>query len=155
MTPKTLLDELDIALLVELQKECRNTLDELAAKVGAPASTVHYRLKRLERADIIQGYYAKVNPEKLDLDYITMIQLRVDPAPGYYQKVGEKLAKIPGVWAVYLLLGDFDFLVMTKSRNREGFMKIVDEILEIGAIKQTSTSVVGMLIKEDPRLDLE
>ena len=75
MPAKTLLDELDIAILEELQKECRTSLQEIAEKVGAPTSTAHYRLKRLERAGIIDGYYAKIDPGKLDIDYITSIRI--------------------------------------------------------------------------------
>ncbi|MHA2064864.1 MAG: Lrp/AsnC family transcriptional regulator [Candidatus Thorarchaeota archaeon] len=120
MVKKTLLDELDIEILKELQLECRSPLQEIAGKVGAPSSTVHYRLKRLERAGIVEGYYAKVNPEKLDMEYIAMTRLRVDLTPGFSDTIGDQLAKIPGVWAVYLILGDSDFLLMTRSKDREG-----------------------------------
>ena len=155
MGKKTLLDELDIGILKELQQECRSPLQEIASKVGAPTSTVHYRLKRLEKTGIIKGYYAMVNPEKLDIEYITMTRLRVDLTPGYYDIIGDQLAKIPGVWAVYLVLGDSDFLLLTRSKDRDGFMEIMDQVLQIRGIKQLSTWVVAKLIKEDPRLSLE
>jgi DNA-binding Lrp family transcriptional regulator len=155
MSMKTLLDELDISILRELQKECRNTFQEIAERVDAPASTVHYRLKRLERAEIIEGYYAKVNPEKLDMEYITMTRLRVSLTPGHNDMIGEELARIPGVWAVYLILGDFDFLIMTRAKDREGFMSIIEQVLQIDGVVQTSTSVIGRLYKEDPRLTLD
>jgi Lrp/AsnC family leucine-responsive transcriptional regulator len=155
MKKKTLFDDLDIAILKELQNECRTPLQDVAEKVGAPTSTVHYRLKRLERAEVIQGYYAKVDAEKLDMEYIAVTKLRVELAPGYYTKIGDDLAKIPGVWAVYLILGDFDFMVLTRSKDREHFMEIIDQILEIKGIKQSSTSVVAKVIKEDPRLGLD
>ncbi len=152
---KTLLDELDIAILRELQKECRATLHDLASKVDAPASTIHYRLKRLERAEIIEGYYAKVNPEKLDMEYISMTRLRVDSTLVHNDTIAEKLGKIPGVWSVYLILGDFDFLIMTRAKDRDGFMSIIEQVLKIEGVRQTSTSVIGKLYKEDPRLALD
>lgn len=155
MKKKTLLDDLDFALLKELQNECRTPLQEVADKIGAPSSTIYYRLKRLERAQIIEGYYAKVDSQKLDMDYIAVTNLRVELAPGYYKKIGDDLAKIPGVWAVYLTLGDYDFMVLTRSKNRDQFMEIVDQILEIKGIRQSSTTVVVKVIKEDPRLELE
>ncbi|MHA2301819.1 MAG: Lrp/AsnC family transcriptional regulator [Candidatus Thorarchaeota archaeon] len=148
MSMKTLLDELDISILRELQKECRTTLQDIADKVDAPGSTVHYRLKRLERAEIIEGYYAKVNPEKLDMEYITMTRLRVALSPGNNDIIGEKLSRIPG-------LGDFDFLIMTRAKDRDGFMSIIEQVLQIEGVTQTSTSVIGKLYKEDPRLALE
>jgi DNA-binding Lrp family transcriptional regulator len=155
MVKKTLLDELDVEILKELQQECRSPLQEIAEKVGAPTSTVHYRLKRLEKAGIIEGYYAQINPERLDMEYITMIRLRVDLTPGYYDTIGVQLAKIPGVWAVYLVLGDSDFVLMTRSKDRDSFMEIMDKVLQVRGIKESSTSVVAKLIKEDPRLSLD
>lgn len=155
MTKKTLLDDLDTLILKELQNECRTPLQDIAEKVEAPTSTVHYRLKRLERAEIIEGYYAKLNPEKLDMEYIAITRLRVELTPGYYDSIGDQLSRISGVWAIYLILGDSDFLIMTRSKNREGFMSIMDQVLQIKGIKQSSTSVVAKLIKEDPRLSLE
>lgn len=155
MSKKALLDDLDIAILKQLQEECRTPLQEIAEKVNAPTSTVHYRLKRLERANIIEGYYAKINPSELDLDYITVVRLRVDLAPGFYDHMGAELAKIPGVWAVYLILGDFDFLLLTRSRDREDFIRIMDHILQIKGVEQSSTSVIAKLVKEDPRITLE
>jgi DNA-binding Lrp family transcriptional regulator len=154
MPAKTLLDELDIAILKELQDECRTPLQEIADKVGAPTSTVHYRLKRLERAGIIEGYYAKLNPERLDIDYIASIRLSIDLAPTSYDIIGNELKKISGVWTVYMVLGDCDFLILTRSKNREDFMKIIDKILEIDGIRQLHTQVVAKLVKEDPRLEL-
>lgn len=154
MPAKTLLDELDIEILKELQRECRTPLQDIADKVGAPTSTVHYRLKRLERTKIIDGYYAKLNPDKLDIDYIASIRVSVDLKPLSYEKIGEELSKIPGVWSVYMVLGDCDFLLMTRSKNREEFLAIIDRILEVKGIRQLHSQVIVKLIKEDPRLEL-
>ncbi len=154
MPAKTLLDELDIAILKELQQECRASVQEISERVGVPTSTLHYRLKRLERAQIIEGYYAKINPEKLDIDYIATIRVSIDLGTSSYDVIGQEMAKIPGVWIVYMILGDYDFLIMTRSKDRESFLKIIDQILKIKGIKQIHTQVVAKRIKEDPRLEL-
>jgi Lrp/AsnC family leucine-responsive transcriptional regulator len=155
MPAKTLLDELDIAILKELQSECRTPLQEIADRVGAPTSTVHYRLKRLEKTGIIGGYYAKLNSEKLDIDYIASIRISIDLSSAHYDEIGVKLAEIPGIWTVYLVLGDCDFLVLARSKNRDEFMKIIDMIMAIKGVRQLNTQIVAQLVKEDPRLDLD
>jgi Lrp/AsnC family leucine-responsive transcriptional regulator len=155
MPAKTLLDELDIAILKELQSECRTPLQEIAERVGAPTSTVHYRLKRLEKTGIVGGYYAKLNSEKLDIDYIAAIRLSIDLSSAHYDEIGIELAKIPGIWTVYLVLGDCDFLVLARSKNRDEFMNIIDKIMDIKGVRQLNTQIVAKLVKEDPRLDLE
>jgi len=154
MKKKQQLDNLDFEILRELQIDCRTPLQEIAEKVGAPTSTVHYRVKRLERDGVIDGYYANINPEKLDLDYLTVIQVRAEYGPGYHERIGKKLAKIPGVWAVYFTLGETDFFLLTRSKDKSEYMKILDVLMATKGIVRTSTQVVAKLIKEDPKSDI-
>jgi Lrp/AsnC family leucine-responsive transcriptional regulator len=148
------LDELDLEIIAELQKECRTPLQEIARRVGHPQSTVHYRVKRLEKEGIIDGYYAKINPDKVGMDYITVIRIFARYAPEYYNTVGKELAKVPGVWAVYYSLGDQDFFVFTRSEDRKDFMQTLDTIMAIKGVQRTKTQIIARVIKEDPRIDI-
>ena len=148
-------DDLDLAILRELQVDCRIPLQEIAEKVGAPTSTVHYRVKRLERNGVIDGYYANINPERLGYDYLSIILVRAAYRPGFHKRIGKKLAEIPGVWAVYFTLGDTDFFVLTRSKNKAEYMKILEVLMTSKEIERTSTQVVARVIKEDPRLVIE
>jgi len=103
---KVQLDDIDIEILKILQKDCRVTLDQMSKMLNVPKSTLHYRIKRLEKQGVIEGYYAKINPSKLGKEYITVTLVRAKYGPGYHKKAGEKLAKLPGVWAVYFVLGE-------------------------------------------------
>ena len=145
---------MDCAILRELQRDCRTPLQEVAEKVGAPTSTVHYRVKRLEREGIIDGYYAHVNPEKFGMDYITVIRVQATYGPGFHERIGKKLSKLPGVWAVYFTLGETDFYVLTRSKNRDEYMKILDILMATKGILRTSTQIVAKVILEDPRLEI-
>jgi DNA-binding Lrp family transcriptional regulator len=154
MPKKRKLDELDYKILRELQKECRTSLQDIANVVGAPTSTVHYRVKRLEKNGVIEGYYAKINSEKVDLDYLTLIAITAEYGPNYYDTIGEEMAKVDGVWSVYYTLGEYDFYVLTRSRNREEYMKILDALMSIEGMERTRTQVIAKVIKEDPRLHI-
>jgi len=154
MVKKHKLDELDFAILRELQIDCRTPLQDIAEKVNAPTSTVHYRVKRLEREGVIDGYYANINPERLGLDYLTVIQVRASYGPGYHERIGKKLSKIPGVWAVYFTLGETDFFVLTRSKDKANYMKILDLLMATKGIERTSTQVVAQVIRENPRLEI-
>ena len=147
-------DELDLAILRELQVDCRIPLQEIAEKVGAPTSTVHYRVKRLERDGVIDGYYANINPERLGYDYLTVIKVHASYGPGYHERIGRKLAKIPGVWAVYFTFGETDFFVLTRSQDKSEHLKILDVLMATKGIERTSTQIVARVIKENPKLDI-
>ena len=154
MTKSQKLDELDIAILRELQKDCRVPLQDIAAKVKSPTSTVHYRVKRLEREGVIDGYYAHINPEKVEMDYITIIRIMASYGPKYYEKIGNDLKAVPGVWAVYYSLGEQDFFVLTRSKDRVEFMESLDKVMSTKGVERTATQVIAKVIKEDPRLQI-
>ena len=151
---KNHLDKLDLEIIAELQKDCRTPLQDIARKVGHPPSTVHYRVKRLEKEGIIDGYYAKINPEKIGMDYITVIRIFARYAPEYYNAVGNELAKVPGIWAVYYSLGEQDFFVFTRSEDRNDFTATLDKIMAIKGVQRTKTQIIARVIKEDPRIDI-
>jgi len=148
------LDELDKEILKILQMDCRTSLEQIAKKLGVPKSTVHYRIKRLEGEKIIEGYYAKVNASKLGKDYLTITLVRAKYGPSYHERLGKMLAQIEGVWAVYFVFGDTDFIILTRSNNREDFMKKLEKIMSMEEIERTNTQVVAKTIKEDPRIEL-
>ena len=130
------LDEIDVRILEILQKDCRVPLGQIAKALGIPKSTVHYRIRRLEAEGIIEGYYAKVNATNLGKDYITITFIRAKYGPSYHELVGEMLAKIPGVSAVYFVFGETDFLALVRSDSRDDFMKKLEKMTNMPEIKE-------------------
>ena len=98
------MDKIDLEILRVLQENCRIPLEELAKKVNLPRSTVYYKIKKLEEKKIIEGYYAKINLKGVE-DYLTITFVRAKYGPNYHKSVGEKIAKIQGVKAVYFVFG--------------------------------------------------
>ena len=151
--PLVELDKTDRMLLKILQQDSRIPLQQIAKRLGIPKSTVHYRIRRLESEKIIQGYYAKLNPVRLGYDYLAVVLVRAKYGPRYHKKVGIKLAQIPGVWGVYYVLGDFDFIVLIRAIDRLDYMKKLERLSNMSDIERTSTQVVARIVKEDPRVD--
>ncbi len=148
------LDDVDKNILRTLQKDCRIPLHRIAKKLGVPKSTVHYRVRRLEQEGIIEGYYAKVNPARLGTDYYAVVLIHARYGPGYHEKVGRMLAKIPGVCAVYYVLGDNDFVILIRAVDRADYMQKLELLSSMRDIERTSTQVVAKVVKEDLRLDV-
>ncbi len=53
---KTRLDDLDMNILRTLQENPKMRIRDLAEKLSVPKSTIYYRLRELEKADVIEGY---------------------------------------------------------------------------------------------------
>jgi len=153
---KVELDELDLKILNILQENCRRSLDEISKELNIPKSTIYYRIKKLESIGVIEGYYAKVNPKILGHDYFTITLVKAKYGPGYHKKIGEIISKIPGVWAVYYVLGEYDFVVIARAKNREEFVsQILEKFINHEEIERTNTIVIVDIIKEDPRIKVE
>ena len=147
------LDKTDKLLLRIVQEDSRVPLQKIARRLGVPKSTVHYRIGRLEREGIIEGYYAKLNASSLGYDYLAVVLVRAKYGPRYHKKVGLQLSRLPGVWAVYYVLGDYDFIVLIRAINRDDYMHKLERLSNMRDIERTSTQVVGKVVKEDPTID--
>jgi len=86
--------------------------------------------------------------------YIAITLVRAKYGPGYHEKVGDKISKLPGVWAVYFVFGETDFVVLSRTDSREEFMRTLEQIMSMEEIERTSTMIVAKVIKEDPRLQI-
>ena len=137
-----------------LQQDSRIPLQRIATKLRVPKSTIHYRIRRLERENLIQGYYAKLDASKLGYDYLAVVLVRAKYGPQYHKKVGFKLARVPGVWAVYYVLGDFDFIILIRAIDRDDYMRKLEKVSSMSDIERTSTQIVARVIREDPRVDI-
>lgn len=73
------LDSLDWQLLRELQADARLFYNELSRRVGLSSPTVAERVRRMEDAGIIAGYRAEVDPARLGLPVMALIQARCVP----------------------------------------------------------------------------
>ena len=151
------LDELDMRLLRFLQEDSRTPLGVLAKRLGTSKSTVHYRIRRLESARVIEGYYARVSPSKLKKEYAAVVLTRAKPGLGLVDRIktGRQIALISGVWGVYAVFGEYDYIFLVRADNREQLAQKVNLVTRLKNIERTNSQIVELLIKEDPRVDLE
>jgi DNA-binding Lrp family transcriptional regulator len=145
---------IDRSILKLLQQDCRVPLDVLAKKIGVPKSTLHYRIKRLEKEGVIGGYYAKVDPLKLGYDYVAVVLVKARYGPNYHEKLGKKIAKISGVWGVYYVLGEYDFIILIRAKDREDYMNKLELMSSMPDIERTNTQVAAKVLVEDPRVSV-
>ncbi len=149
---RSFLDDTDMKILNILQRDCRKPLYEIAEELSIPKSTIHYRIKRLEDEGIIEGYYAKINSSKLGFDIQMIVNVRAKFGKGYHEKVGKKLAEIPGIWAVYFVFGENDFVILGRGKNRKELFDKMKILFNSDDVERTTTQIVTEVVKDDPRI---
>ena len=72
------LDDRDIAILRVLSREGRITKAELASRVNLTATPCWERLKRLEKAGIIESYKAMIDLRKITPHVVVFVAVELD-----------------------------------------------------------------------------
>lgn len=70
------LDDLDWALLRELQADGRLSYNALARRVHLSPPAVAERVRRLERTGVITGYHARVDAARAGAEVLAFVQMR-------------------------------------------------------------------------------
>jgi len=148
------LDEIDLKILRYVQENPKMRIRDISSKLGVPKSTVYYRIRKLEELNVIKGYNAILDSEKLGFEYIVVILVKGKYGPGYHEEIGRFLSKNPYVQAVYYVLGEQDFVVVGKFPSKGKYMEFLESLINSSFIERTCTMVVARVIKEDFKLNI-
>ncbi|MEQ8263336.1 Lrp/AsnC family transcriptional regulator [Pseudohaliea sp.] len=114
------LDETDFEILRQLQNNARLSNKDLAERVGLAPSTTLVRTRQLERAGIIRGYHASINPAALGigLQALIAVRLREHTAAGV-ASFQDYVLGLAEVMRLYHVAGANDFLVHVGVRDSD------------------------------------
>jgi DNA-binding Lrp family transcriptional regulator len=133
------LDRIDVALLVALQAEGRLRLEELARRVELAPSSVHDRLRRLQRDGVIRRWTIEVAPETLGLGVLALVGVRASlPCSAL---VGT-LQLIPEIEECHSVAGQLSFIVKLRASSTEHLLALIERLKQIRGIEDTETTVV-------------
>jgi len=131
------IDETNLRLLEELQRDARLSLAELGRRVGLTAPAVAERLQRLEAQQVIRGYHADVDPDAVGYPLTAVIRVR--PAPRQLRKVAELAKDTPEVVECHRITGEDCYLIRAHVRSVSHLEEMIDRFVLYG---QTTTSIV-------------
>ena len=115
------IDGIDKIILNNLMKDARMSINQLAKLVGISGAAVHQRLKKLEKAQLIQGSQMKVNPKKLGYTTLAFVGIYLDRAMNNPAAV-EQLKKINEVIECHYTTGNWSILVKILCKDNEHLM---------------------------------
>lgn len=150
-------DQLDQAILEELQSNSRISVADLARKIHLSAPAVHQRIKRLERAGVIQKYVTLIDREAVGYDLLCFIRLSIQPhnkerLDGFQAAV----VNLPEVLECYRTVGTFDILLKIAVHNHKELDKFISEHLTtIPGVERIETSPVLNEMKSTTTLKLK
>lgn len=144
------LDQFDLKILRELQRDGRLTNNELSEKIALSASQCSRRRVRLEADGFIRGYQAMLDREKLGLDLLVVISVTLathnrDNAQRFARLVND----LPEVLEAYSLTGEMDYHLKVVVRGLSDLSRFVNEVLlPHDAVQHVKTSIVLTTLKQ-------
>ncbi|NML42899.1 Lrp/AsnC family transcriptional regulator [Ramlibacter sp. G-1-2-2] len=150
------LDRHDIALLTELQRDSRQTVQQLAAAAGLSSTPCWKRVKELEASGIIRGYTALVDREKVGLSLAVLAEVNLtrhneDDVRRFEQAVADS----PQIVSCYSTTGQADYVLkvlVPDIKRYESFLH--DTAFKLPGVTHVRSSVVLKEVKAETRLPL-
>ncbi len=144
------MDETDVLLLEELKADARKTVNELAARLGIPRSTVHERITRLRERGVIKKFTIEEDYSKTGIPTVAFILAAYDPSSHIKQReVAKEIATIPGVFSVHIISGEWDMLIKVRGKTIEDIGNlIVDRVRQTKGLAKTYTMSCFDAIKD-------
>jgi Lrp/AsnC family transcriptional regulator of ectoine degradation len=144
------LDRYDLKILEILSRDGRITKSKLAEAINLSVSPCWERVRRLERAGIIEGYSARINPDALVKRTPVWVQVELK------QHNAESFARFealvherPEVTECVAVGGGVDYLMKVEADSVDAYQRLIDEWLTSDAgIERYFTYIVTKTVKQ-------
>lgn len=145
------MDELDSAIVENLQRDARQTNRQLAQSLGIAPSTCLERVRALRAHGVITGYHAAVDLVALNRGVQALLSVQVRPLS---RKVIEGFKAyvrgLPEVLSVFVIAGADDFLVHVAVPDVDALHSfLMDRFTERREITGFRSSVIYQHVRND------
>ncbi len=125
-----MIDKIDWQILRLLQKDGRIAYSEIARQVNLSPPAVAERIRKLEAAEVITGYHAAVNLERLGYPIVCFVHLTVSAKiePHFIDFIQDK----PQVRECYLTAGENTFILKIAVPSIRHLNTFLDELVTYG-----------------------
>ncbi len=147
-----MIDDTDKKLLDLLQCNAHISNADMAAQVGLTVSSVHERVKKLERKGIIKGYVAVVDPDKLGKQMLAFLRLTVAPNSQATGEIRALCSQHPDILECHNVAGEDCFILKIRASGPKELEKLLSAIRASADASRSVTNIVLSSYKESTRI---
>ncbi|MCE3272324.1 MAG: Lrp/AsnC family transcriptional regulator [Ramlibacter sp.] len=151
------LDRHDILLLTELQRDARQTVQQLAAAVGLSSTPCWKRVKEMEASGIIRGYTALVDREKVGLTLCVLAEVNLTRHnEDDVRRFERAVLEAPQIVSCHATTGQADYVLKVLVPDIKSYENFLHETaFKLPGVTHVRSSVVLKEVKAETRLPLE
>jgi len=152
----SLLDAYSLKILLELQRDARQTVAQLSAAVGLSPTPCWKRVKDMEGAGVIRGYTALVDPEKVGLHLTVMVEVNLTHHnEELVQRFEQAIAESPYIVRCQATTGQADYLMTVLAPDIKHYERFLHEtIFKLPGVTHVRSSIVLREIKSENALPI-
>ncbi len=148
------LDLVDRRILVELQKQGRLSIVELAQRVHLTKTPCAERVRRLESAGYIKSYQANLEPQLLGCSYESFVQVTLSQTTtDVLDAFNRAVRNIDEIQSCHMIAGGFDYLLKVRTKDVAHYRELLGSKLSgLPGVQQTHSYVVMESVKDESRI---
>jgi Lrp/AsnC family transcriptional regulator for asnA, asnC and gidA len=142
------MDETDKNILEILKINSKLTTSRISKKIAVPITTVHNRMKKLEKEEIIKNYTVNIDYEKIGLPLCAYILITVnyelkDGTKVKQENIAKNIRKLQEVEEVHIVTGATDIMIKARFSDISNMNKfVIDKLRSIQGVDKTQTMMV-------------
>src|SRR5580700_7401934 len=150
------LDRFDAKILDALQRDGRLSVVDLAELIGLSPTPCARRIKALESNGVIEGYAAQLNPARIGLEVLAIVQVKLtEHTDETVARFEREIAVLDEVTNCYAMTGSYDFILEVYGRDLESLSNVVlKKLIRIPNVRDLQSSVVLATVKRSIRIPL-
>ena len=151
------LDRPDLVLLAELQRDSRQTVQQLAEAAGLSRTPAWKRIKEMEATGVIRGYTALVDREKVGLSLCVLAEINLTRhSEDDVRRFEREVASCRQIVSCYATTGQADYVIKVLVPDIKAYEGFLHEVLfKLSGVTHVRSSVVLKEIKSETRLPFE
>jgi Lrp/AsnC family leucine-responsive transcriptional regulator len=143
------MDPKDRAIVDVLQDDARSTYAQIGARVGLSASTVHDRVRKLERRGIIRGYRASVDPQAVGLDVTALVSVMpLDPSQP--DDLPDQVVEFSEVEDCYSVAGEANYVLKVRTGTTGDLEDLIRRLREKAGVTTNTTIALSIPFEDRP-----
>ncbi len=150
------LDRYDNLLLAELQRDARQTVQQLATAVGLSSTPCWKRVKEMEASGVIRGYTALVDREKVGLALCVLAEVNLTRHnEDDVRRFEHAVAQAPQIVSCYATTGQADYVIKVLVPDIKSYESFLHDVaFKLPGVTHVRSSVVLKEVKAQSAVPL-
>jgi len=148
-----MIDATDKKIVGILQENARLSNAEIAEAVGLTASSVHERVKKLEKKGILTRYAAMVDADRLGKPLLAFIRLTLGSQEAVKEGIQKLCASEPDILECHNVAGEDCYILKVRAAGPKELERLLSAIRTRADSVRSVTNIVLSTYKETPYVE--